>query len=274
MSKGKMELKQIVDSLAAQEALFEQNVQRLENVFPIDKGMSLEVLQDKKQGLDIMHKDIMAQIITLRDIVQQMTDLENTLSNKNQMIKNILDDIKENKRFKLFLLSEFDVIGLIGINLAALFTTFTIGLSTMGLMDLLLFEIVYMSVFIAVRVVSKKSLNDILIENFIPEYTSFTKDYSTNEKQKEELTKVKKLANNWLKKLNQLDYRNYHLSLILSDMISSKELISFLGYVPVEILRRLKSLQEEAELFEPTIDDQQELPKVKKIGTMPDMPGI
>lgn len=274
MSKGNMELKQIVDSLAAQESLFEQNVQRLENEFPIDKGMSLEVLQDKKQRLDIMHKDIMSQIITLRDIVQQMIDLENTLSNENQMIKNILDDIKQNKRFKLFLLSKFDVIGLIGIHLAALFTTFTIGLSTMGLMDLLLFEIVYMSVFIAVGVVSKKSLNDILIENFIPEYTSFTKDYSTNEKQKEELTKVKELANNWLKKLHQLDYRNYRLSLILSDMISSKKHISYLGYIPVEILRRLESLQEEAKMFESTIDDQQEPSKVKKIGTMPDMPGI
>lgn len=259
-----MELKQIVESLEEQDSLLELNQQNLDREYHCSNGELGPVeLKEKQKRLNGIHQNIIDSKIKLGQIATRIDTLKASLSAQKEFVGNILDDIKRSKRVKFFLLSEFDILGLLSMNLGALLVTLTIGLSLTGLMNFFIFEIVYMSSFVVVRLISKKTLNSILLEKLIPEYASFNNDCLKLENEIEQLCKNQKIANDLLEKADGIGYKNYKLLCGIEEMLRLNTMSS-----------KIKGMINIFEYLGKSTGDgqsttEEEPPKVFSIGTMP-----
>lgn len=195
------ELKQIVESLDEQDSLLELNQQNLDREYHCSNGeLSSEELKEKQKRLDGIHKNIIDSKIKLGQIATQIDTLKVSLSEQKEIVGNILDDIRVSKRVKLFLLLNFEILSELAILLFGLLFINTIGFSSVGFAMFWLFDIVYMSSCIVMGRISKKTISDILLEKFIPEYVSFNNDCLKLENEIEQLCKNQKIANALLEK--------------------------------------------------------------------------
>lgn len=235
----------------------------------------------------------------LQESVSRLENIIELLEQKQEVIKNILNDFKQSNRFKSFIASNLLqlCLSLYWVCLVAVVSSPLGNIVVSGLCFVLYFLPFY--IMKKIEKVKNMPLVDViekeLLEKFIPGYNSFTRDYSNVECEKQELLKLCREAKGIIKLVEEqklilsrykawFEFRKnvesvqkkfddsirtiiiqkYNLSADEVEGKSSDEIMDMVSH------SRSQSTFEEQPNLEEQSTTEEEPPKVKTIGTMPE----